>query len=1309
MKLLLKSPIFYILLILLISYGAVRFQGPKIKNLLNQQAQTFFSEDSFPLNIQYRDFKISLLPLAISLEDIKVEPKSNQSLSIAGTIEIEKLKASPTIFEILFGKIHFSKIKITNCKYDLELKNETRSRPLNLGSILEKIPVTYLDLENCSGKLKLRNRIIVQHSNTNAKLHNQTFNLLADIKSDQITLERSKKKTQNLSASLQLSISDKKITLSSLQILRNNNYFLASGEIFPTENLSKISEGEISTRTNIDLNEIIKDFGPFLQKNKKLPKLYGLIHGDTVFSKERDSFLKVSTDLELTKLGLNKLRLGDISISGESVNKNTISISKINLNLPGKNNSVAFNKLKIIHDSFKNVKFLHSFLKESKISKANIWLNAKGKLNCEGAFSDTLLVSCPGKLKLNQFVIRSPKDTRIIGVSSMDISGNGNFTEKDFKFDLNMSTPKSEGTAVGVINYSKGFNGEFSASNFDFQEFGKIGNLELEGSAKLSGTASGTGHSGIFGIKIESANTFLSQYKLGDIKTDLKYKKGIVYLENIEGAIRSTRYNGQITSDLANQKLTGKITFPFLRMTDVQDSVYRRVDLKNKLTGSGSGLLSLDTSFDIARLNFYFKANLFDGLAFGESYDKLDVFLRGTEGVIDFKNLKFKKKSANARVTGYLDMNLDASLKIDFNNGNLKESTNLSNIKFPAQGNIEGTGWVTGNLSQPNIKIEGFIKNLIFNDFPYGESEILYIDNLGKTSMTFKNQKKGEIRINQTSETPNSIETFFLGSNFNLAPLISYFTGQEGNRDYLFNITGKSTGFLNTKNWWKSNFYFSLENTAIKYKGHRLESNEVFTGSMKDQILIMDDLSLSGHRQKLTLKNIESRKQSSKIFLDGDLNISFLKLFAPFFERIEGQSTVHMELSLTSNDFKLIGSSYTRDGYLQFPGFPHPVENFTADILYNQNNIVINSMKGRVGGGRIRGQGRMTIQKNAGASIDLETDFEKVSIQFPDGIQSKGSGTLKLEGSKIPYKLSGNYNIESGLIDKEIEEEASEESNNQLLAELMNKNFKSPIDLDIAIDLQRGIEIDNSMARGDLQGSLQIGGNLDAPTIQGPVSFKNNGVLLFKDTEFLIQDSNFVFRGQFPMNPTLFLTAETRLQNYDIQLLLQGVGQSPKFQLSSQPNLTNRQLVSLLTLGKVSRDLEGEQSSFAIINDQENETQEFQIGTNLFKDSVIGKELKRFKGWDIQFSTSLEEGTNYAVPQVLVTKKISKKARAQLNRQTGRQSQTELRLQYEVKDNLSGIFRLKRLENTDSTDQNLTLPQADTQFGLDLEYKREFD
>ena len=269
--------------------------------------------------------------------------------------------------------------------------------------------------------------------------------------------------------------------------------------------------------------------------------------------------------------------------------------------------------------------------------------------------------------------------------------------------------------------------------------------------------------------------------------------------------------------------------------------------------------------------------------------------------------------------------------------------------------------------------------------------------------------------------------------------------------------------------------------------------------------------------------------------------------------------------------------------------------------------------------------------------------------------------------------------------------------------------------LDINIKAENSIEIRNSLAEGYIMGSLRVFDKIDAPRLKGSSSFERGSILKFRDNEFEVTDSSFQFMGRNPIDPDLSIRAETRLNSYDINLLFQRRSGNQQINVSSQPPLPEDQIISMLALGQLPGQFNPDPTQQQLQQQQLQQNQQqnsqansFQIGTSLLSNNPLGKEIKNRLGVDIQFSSSFDDQNNVAVPRVSLRWPISKKLDLSVSQTAGNVSQSEGRMTYEINNQFSTIFRVTNREQ-DITEGNTTDNDQSNPFGVDLEYRVEFD
>ncbi len=168
---------------------------------------------------------------------------------------------------------------------------------------------------------------------------------------------------------------------------------------------------------------------------------------------------------------------------------------------------------------------------------------------------------------------------------------------------------------------------------------------------------------------------------------------------------------------------------------------------------------------------------------------------------------------------------------------------------------------------------------------------------------------------------------------------------------------------------------------------------------------------------------------------------------------------------------------------------------------------------------------------------------------------------------------------------------------------------------------------------------------------------------------------------------------------YDISLLVQGRAKPmPQITLSSQPPLSQRDIVSLLALGMTPTALDQQHGSTSA------------AGTGIVGNILqkpVGQKLKESLGVDVQVSTAPPTATDpTAAPMVTFSKQWTPKFTASASSTFGQTQTSAVKLEYKVNHvtSLIGSWEDRQQSTTVFEDKNV----SSSIFGLDLEYKFQF-
>lgn len=1308
------------------------WEKPKLEMLVKQYIEKMSKGDELPMGIKIGKIHFSIIPLQLEINDIELTPKGDLTKMIQ-PFQIGEMTIRPSLIDLVVGKFWISQLKVNKSEISLNLDSsfdsskDEKSPFADFDALLNKIPISQLEIQNIKLLVSHKDQYFVTTESLYVKAYNEKSSLILTVKDPNLQIKTQKNgDSLDVLTDLQLMITKNTVSLSKLKLVKENSYFLASGHWIYKEDPSQIQEMLVKTRINSNFDSL-HQWSNIVYKNNYLNGIKGKIKTDIDIGKEKkktDFILSLST--ELRELQIERVILGDFNLKARIADKKNIEIKSVDAVLSG-NNKVSIENVKVNIDkktTFSgNVKVidtqLQSFLKESKIADIPVWLTINGGVKCEGSYEDKLSINCPGSIAVTNLKVQNAGRTKnIVTAKKFDIAGSMNITESAISYVANASLEKSKGKSEGSISFSKGFDIKYDSEHIDFTELSPIADLKFLGQGKAKGRTQGDSRYAVFSIDFEGENFEFEDYFFGNIKSKINYKVGTLFFDQLDGSIESTRYNGNLQVDLIKEKIKGDLNLPFFRMEDVQQSILKKVSLDNRFLGSGSGRLQIDSPFAVSHLGFSLDARLFKGQAFGEDYNEAKITAESVEGIIIIQQGRLEKEKSVFDIKGTIDTQLKTDLTFAVKDGYLEYSTLLKNYSLPMTGRFGAKGKITGKLTTPIIQTTATVDDLTFNKKKYGPANFVYDNSKNKTNLQLTLPDQLDLVVVFPESTTDFVFIDLNATKFDVAPLVGFAVSEEATRSYRMDISGEMSGKIDTRDFWESEFSSTINEILIDYKSNQIVSTLPTNIELKGNQLFINELSLIGPKQFIKITQPQSSKHSTKLIINAGMNISFFKIFAPFVEKIDGYSTIRLELTINKNKFLANGSAYITDGFIQFPGFPHAFEYLTVDILFNQNRVTINSITGEMAQGKVLGNGEISFKENNKFDLNINTSLENIKINFPEGFKTEGRANMSISGSEPPFLLSGQYTVTSGLVESDFGSKSSGGGSTDLLEELLKQEVAAPLLVNIDIKTENSIEVRHQFVEGYVVGAFKIFDKVTSPRIKGEAHFEDFSVIKVRDAEFEVTQSSFVFEGEHPINPKLNLRAKTRsrVNGYDVDLFLQGTANKPLLSWSSQPPLPESQIIAMLALGQLPDQFQQNQSQTQATQ-QQNQLQQqgpgaqgFQIGTSMIGSNPLGKELKERLDVDVQFSSSFDDQSNAAVPRVTVRKKINKKLQVSFSQSTGNTSQSEGRVAYELNKELSTIFRLTDYSNNNTnTINNINPRRQNNTLGLDLEYKVEFD
>ncbi|MFP4163959.1 MAG: translocation/assembly module TamB domain-containing protein [Chitinispirillaceae bacterium] len=396
------------------------------------------------------------------------------------------------------------------------------------------------------------------------------------------------------------------------------------------------------------------------------------------------------------------------------------------------------------------------------------------------------------------------------------------------------------------------------------------------------------------------------------------------------------------------------------------------------------------------------------------------------------------------------------------------------------------------------------------------------------------------------------------------------------------NLRADVSGYSN-----KPNLTFELSSGPVIMPKVRIE-NTRFRGHtgldtlfVNDATLNFKDSGLVSVRAKAPYACMDSVLYKEGLEADFKIMRFPTAVVAPFIPRYSlrngmlngaGHVSVSQGKPVVDGDLSLAGLKFT------IPDIQPSVGPISADLVFSGNTIRVRSARARWGSGKMRASGHAVWTPQRLDDLDLRLRAEEVEFELPEvvhvGIEQAG---LRVFDQDDGFLVSGKMNLGQTRYVRDMQ--ILEVVNQMQISRDVRKEpdpFLQSVDLRIDVDLAENMNVDMNLGTLNLDGRMAVTGSLAEPGFKGDVQL-GDGYVLYLDRRFTISEGAFYNPDPFTFNPKLDIKAYSEVwayspvsndEQYLIHLNVSGTLEDPVVRFSSEPSLSQLDILSVLTLGQ---------------------------------------------------------------------------------------------------------------------------------------------
>jgi translocation and assembly module TamB len=294
-----------------------------------------------------------------------------------------------------------------------------------------------------------------------------------------------------------------------------------------------------------------------------------------------------------------------------------------------------------------------------------------------------------------------------------------------------------------------------------------------------------------------------------------------------------------------------------------------------------------------------------------------------------------------------------------------------------------------------------------------------------------------------------------------------------------------------------------------------------------------------------------------------DADLSLLPMLSKEIAWAEGPTQGSLDITGTGKHPRLDGSFSIPDGAMKIKALEIPLEHIKGTIRFNGNVMTMDAFSGKMGKGDFSAKGSVTMDGLTPKSYDLDCRLNALDIR-----SSFYRGPLTGEFHVSPMNLSAPDNPETVRTIPKISGHLDLDDCQVSIPSLPDSSGDLPeAGLDITVSAGKKVHFYSAFLYDMyLTGAVHFGGTTRQPQSSGSFSVKRGGTVSYLKTVFDVEEgvANFDQFGSF--YPSITFRANTKLGHTKVFLRITGPLDQMKFQLTSRPELSETEIIRLLTL-----------------------------------------------------------------------------------------------------------------------------------------------
>ncbi|HEX4996759.1 MAG TPA: translocation/assembly module TamB domain-containing protein [Terriglobia bacterium] len=380
---------------------------------------------------------------------------------------------------------------------------------------------------------------------------------------------------------------------------------------------------------------------------------------------------------------------------------------------------------------------------------------------------------------------------------------------------------------------------------------------------------------------------------------------------------------------------------------------------------------------------------------------------------------------------------------------------------------------------------------------------------------------------------------------------------------------------------------------------HQTEQGEV---ALARGELTVRKFALSGPETTASVNgSVNTRTGSLSLDLRADTDLRILEGFIP---RSNASGHIDSQVAIRGDYRQPDMNGFVRlnDAQLQLFEPPLLVSDLNADVRLSGSRFQIQRASGDLNGGALDLTGGGEISRVGLSNVAIQASLMGTQLEYPEGLQSEIAARLSLSGSMPNLTLAGNVEVLDALYRQNVDLRGEVLRRLTLqqrsrAAAAQKSAFGRDINLNVMVMTTGPVAVAINVASLDLTGAFQVRGTLADPVVLGRATVLEGGEVFFgpvsgeatalgeRRDRYIVERGTLDFVNPLQTEPTIDFEAthELKVKNerYLIRLRVSGTPTDLRTELTSDPYLSEPDIIAMLLTGRSFADLQSAHLSVA--------------------------------------------------------------------------------------------------------------------------------